>query len=1014
MAHIPQEEIDRLKRDVPVADLVRARGIELRGHGENLIGLCPFHDDHDPSLVVTPAKNLWHCMGACQTGGDVFAWVMKAEGIRSFRHAYELLTGGTITSEPARVVKRSEIPKLGSPISMDMSDDELALAVVDYYVETARKSPELRAYLEKRGIDSEEAITHFRLGFANRTLGLRLPSSNRKEGQELRSRLQKIGLLRAESGHEHFNGSLVVPIFDESGNLAQMYGRKITPNLRARTPLHLYLPRPHSAVWNLDALRESKEIILCESLIDALSFWCHGFRNVITSYGVEGFTAAHLEAMKAYGTERVLIAYDRDDAGDRAADKLAARLIAEGIDVLRIEFPRGMDANEYAVKMTPPDKALGVLVRAARWIGKGTRAAAALPDAPPTPIEKPAPSLAADAPAPPASTDVDELVFDFGDRTYRVRGIKRLTSFDSLKINVLLTREAIGAAHLDSFDLSVARQRLTFEKHAAGEIGVAEEVVHWDMGRILLALEEVRRQQMLEATRPKEKKVPMSDDDRAKAIEHLRAPGLVERTVEHITRCGLVGEERNKLMAYLAAVSRKLDEPLAIIVQSSSAAGKTTLMDAVLRMMPDEEQERYSAVTGKALFYIGDETSLRHKILAISEEEGAEHASYALKLLQSEGKLSIASTGKDPQTGKLVTQEYRVEGPVMIFLTTTAIDIDEELLNRCIVLTVNEEREQTRAIHELQRHAQTIEGLVGKREADELRKLHQNAQRLLQPVLVANPYAPSLTFLDGRTRTRRDHMKYLTLIRTIALLHQYQRPRKSHVAGDGASIEYIEVTTEDIALANELAHEVLGRSLDELPPQTRRLLELIDEYVTHECKRRHIERSELRFSRKTIREVTRWGDTQLKVHMHRLEEMEYLLVHRGGRGQSFVYELLFDGRAAGADTYLHGLIDVVRLSRSGLEEERSGQKKRKSGAGRAMAGGVSDGGRSNHTIDNSSADVVLERTSSEEAEKAPLGDLSSNPVVPKLAFPKPERKRGNGREQAPSFSRLRRVPRSER
>lgn len=94
MARIPQEEIDRLKRDVPVADLVRARGIELRGHGENLVGLCPFHDDHDPSLVVTPAKNLWHCMGACQTGGDVFAWVMKAEGIRSFRHAYELLTGG--------------------------------------------------------------------------------------------------------------------------------------------------------------------------------------------------------------------------------------------------------------------------------------------------------------------------------------------------------------------------------------------------------------------------------------------------------------------------------------------------------------------------------------------------------------------------------------------------------------------------------------------------------------------------------------------------------------------------------------------------------------------------------------------------------------------------------------------------------------------------------------------------------------------------------------------------------
>ena len=92
-------------------------------------------------------------------------------------------------------------------------------------------------------------------------------------------------------------------------------------------------------------------------------------------------------------------------------------------------------------------------------------------------------------------------------------------------------------------------------------------------------------------------------------------------------------------------------------------------------------------------------------MLAISEEEGAEQASYALKLLQSEGQLTIASTGKDPATGKLVTEEYHVEGPVMIFLTTTAIEIDEELLNRCIVLTVDENREQTRAIHELQRES---------------------------------------------------------------------------------------------------------------------------------------------------------------------------------------------------------------------------------------------------------------------------------------------------------------------
>ena len=95
---------------------------------------------------------------------------------------------------------------------------------------------------------------------------------------------------------------------------------------------------------------------------------------------------------------------------------------------------------------------------------------------------------------------------------------------------------------------------------------------------------------------------------------------------------------------------------------------------------------------------------------------------------------------------------------------------------------------------------------------------------LLRPLLVANPFAESLTFLDDRTRTRRDHVKYLTLIRAITLLHQHQRPVKT-IDHQGRQVEYIEVTLDDIEVANRLANEVLGRAVDDLPPQTRRLLQ---------------------------------------------------------------------------------------------------------------------------------------------------------------------------------------------
>ncbi len=255
----------------------------------------------------------------------------------------------------------------------------------------------------------------------------------------------------------------------------------------------------------------------------------------------------------------------------------------------------------------------------------------------------------------------------------------------------------------------------------------------------------------------------------------MRDPNLLDRILTDFERCGVVGEETNKLMGYLAAVSRKLEEPLAVVIQSTSAAGKIGAHGGGAGL---HARGGTRAVLGDdgAVALLHGRGGLKHKILAIVEEEGAERASYALKLLQSEGELTIASTGKDASTGRLITHEYRVEGPVMIFLTTTAIEIDEELLNRCLVLTVNEDREQTRAIHRLQRERQTLEGLLERQARCDTSKVHRDAQRLLRPLLVANPYARDLAFLDHQTRTRRDHMKYLTLIRSVALLHQYQRP----------------------------------------------------------------------------------------------------------------------------------------------------------------------------------------------------------------------------------------------
>jgi post-segregation antitoxin (ccd killing protein) len=523
MARIPDTELERLKREVSLLALVEAAGIALKRHGKDYLGLCPFHDDKEPSLVISPEKNLWHCLGACGEGGDVIAWVMKREGV-SFRHAVEILQRNH-PALAAQTEPTDSMPALSATSALtetfERPADEQALLdqVIDFYHETLKQSPEALDYLASRGLRDPELIERFGLGYANRTLAYRLP-------------------------------------------------------------------------------------------------------------------------------------------------------------------------------------------------------VAAVPPVP-------------ENPAQPEVTE-HEVLIAYGERHYRVRGLQKNSSYEVLKINVLVR---VGEClHVDSFDLYAARHRQAYARVAAAECGIEEQTIQRDLGRLLLQLESLQDQAIQAALKPKEPAgYTMEASERDAALALLRDPKLIERIAEAFAQTGLVGEPANALMGYLATVSRKLKTPLAIIVQSTSAAGKSALMDAVLRLVPEEDRVHYSAMTGQSLFYLG-ESDLKHKILGIAEEEGVRQAAYALKLLQSQGELTIASTGKDPQSGKLVTEAYRVEGPVMLFLTTTAIDIDEELLNRCVVLSINESREQTAAIQQRQRRARTLAGLLANNQAEQLIARHQNAQRLLRPL----------------------------------------------------------------------------------------------------------------------------------------------------------------------------------------------------------------------------------------------------------------------------------------
>ena len=920
MARIPEESIDRIKQQTDLAALVRSRGVDLKKHGsKDLIGRCPFHDDHDPSFVVTPGKGLFHCLG-CGAAGNAIQFVEKYDGI-SFRHAFELLAeGGNVAfkTSPAGPIKQATVPKLENPFDPEASNAELMDQVVNYYHERLLKTPAALDYLRDRSIYNLAAISRFRLGFADRTLGLRLPEKNRVGGKAIRERFQQLGIYR-ENGREHFNGSLVVPVLNSAGEAAEIYGRKITTKLRKGTPMHLYLPGPHAGIWNEEALNEP-EIILCEAPLDALTFWVNGIHNVTFIYGTEAFTDELFDELIKRKVQRIRLAYDNDEAGNRAATRDAERLSAQGIEVYRVRFPHGMDVNSFAVaavrqsrdggkyarKVTPAEKSLAQVVKSAEWVqgpvnGKSHEKAATILAA----------KVATKKEKPVVIKQGEYHVFTLGSRAYRVGGLEKNGSLDVIKITLRVQYNDLF--HLDNLDLTQDVHRRRFIERAREETRLEKELIKRDLGKLLFALEDTQANRLTQ--KPESSSVTaLSTSEQAEAMTFLKSPKLLDRIAAAFETCGLVGEETNRLAAYLACTSRKLSRPLAVIIQSTSAAGKSTLMEAVLELFPEEECIKYSAMTGQSLYYLG-ETDLKHKILAIVEEEGAEKASYALKLLQSEGELTIASTGKDPHTGRMETQEYHVEGPVMIFLTTTAIDIDEELQNRCLTLSVDESQAQTQRIHARQRQARTLEGLVARESKKDLMAVLRNAQRLLQPLSVVNDYAQHLTFISERTRSRRDHEKYLTLIDTIALLHQHQREVQTRLV-NGREVPFICVTLADIEQANQLAPEVLGRSLDELPPQTRRLLGTIKTFVAEHCKKEAVDQQHVLFSRRKLRELSGWSYSQVKRHLDRLQELEYVGVRYGRMGSTMHYELLIDMNEV--DQSMHvGLIDVKHLQEGG-------------------------------------------------------------------------------------------------
>jgi hypothetical protein len=482
-------------------------------------------------------------------------------------------------------------------------------------------------------------------------------------------------------------------------------------------------------------------------------------------------------------------------------------------------------------------------------------------------------------------------VFKVGDITYRIGGIKPLF-VTSLRVNIRASNGSVS--YYDSIDLYAARGRASFAQGVYRTWGAVPAKVEQDLIRILEKLEAERDAALLK--KPDEQVKTITEADRLLALELLEDPNLFNRIEEDLSSLGYVGEGLNKQLLYLCASSRKLDDPISVMILSQSASGKSLLVDTVKKLMPSEDVVAVTSLSDQALNYIDN---LEHKFLVLGEAVHGEVVEYQIREMLSGKELSRMVTVKDEDSGKM--QSRIVKTPVIVasVMSGTNHAVNPENASRCFVIHTDESREQTERIHESQRGKYSLERLKhGSEQKKRLVRQHQSAQRLLTKRNIVNDFAPFLDFPTTLMRMRRDHDRFLDLIACVCFLRQYQK--KTETDGD---LSFIRCDLEDYRIAWKImVSGVLSSTMRELPTGAQLLYEEIRSFARKAAAEHDLDITQVSMTQRDIREAAVLSQTAVKVGIRQLVDYEYLTVACGGNARSKgFYRLVSDESIKGAD-----------------------------------------------------------------------------------------------------------------
>jgi len=881
-------EIAEIKSRLPIDQVLQHYGLKPDKHDRLH---CPFHPDNTPSLQVYPKTNTYCCFSSnCTAGtGDAIQFIQLMEKCSKHEALVKAATLCGAGSSP--LSSPTPIPATQLFTEGDELEREALMGkVFSYFKRSLPLTQKAGAYLQGRGIDSQQHDIGYNSG------GLHGESKN----HHLVASMEKYGLLkrRPAGGYSVWAKDCVIfPLRNSEHKVVSLYGRSLTNDSDQR---HFYLTG-REGLYPGYPKSSTTRLILVESIIDAVSIvQQHELTiqyEVLALYGTNGLTDEHLQAILALKhLEEIVFMLNGDEAGKAATARHCTTLHAllPMVKLTTVTVPDGEDVNSLLQTHDDP-RVLTEL------IGGRTVFSFSIEPSPAEQGKAPAPATVPSASGQLITANPELLVYDKGELLITVLGGIKLTGLDRMRVTLKVEHKAKSGLpvrhHLDLYNHPHTEQLVS---KIAEHLDVSTQATTQTIAALTSELESYRARRM-ESLQPRAaEKVQLSPAQRQAAITYLKQANLLERTGEDIGRSGIVGEETNRLIAWLVYSSRKLAVPLHLMFLGSSGSGKTWLQERVSELVPPEDKIEITQITENAFYYFRQD-ELKNRLLLIEDLDGAESALYPLRELQSKRRISKTVTLKDSK-GNLKTITLMVEGPVSVSGCTTREKVYEDNANRCLLLYIDGSKDQDRRILDYQTRA--AGGEINREAERHIRQQLQNVQRVLMPVQVINPYAKYIHLPEQVFKPRRTMTLLLAFIEAVTFYHQYQRPLKRDAQGH----PYIESTVVDVEAAFALLTDVLFTKSDELTKASRGFLEGLKVLLKEQGKGS--------FQAREIRQQLRLAPTTLKRYLSELERYGYLKVNRSRPYGKYEYSIAdlteYDKLRSAIDEHLQAILNKIK------------------------------------------------------------------------------------------------------